>query len=217
MCFVSEMLFSLYPIFAFTPVRSGGLGVSEAVIGTHMAIRSLLPIPMMLFYPRLQRRLGTVHVYQIVMAGFPVVVLFFPLLNLLIRASAPSWIVNLCLFGYFVTWSWCGFAWRRCSFNLVRYVSKLICCLATSSIMVNDVASSPEALASLNVSFQKIRLSKDAYPPQGISQMAIVLPQAIAPAVSTALFAVSIRSHILDGYSIWALLFVIGKWFVHQI
>jgi len=61
--------------------------------------------------------------------------------------------------------------------------------------MINNVASSPQALATLN----------------GISQMGIVLPQAIAPACATALFAVSIRSPVLDGNGIWALLFIFAS------
>ncbi|KAG9122868.1 hypothetical protein FRC07_000572 [Ceratobasidium sp. 392] len=33
MCIASEMLFSVYPLFAFTPILSGGLGMTEAQIG----------------------------------------------------------------------------------------------------------------------------------------------------------------------------------------
>ena len=42
---------------------------------------------------------------------------------------------------------------------------------------------------------------------QGLSQMAIVLPQAIAPASVTSLFAASIKSHIMGGNIIYVVLF----------
>jgi len=78
MCLVSEMLFALYPLFAFTSIEAGGLGIDEATIGTHLAVRSLLPIPFMVFFPVLQKRLGTTRMYQMVLSTIPIVVFFFP-------------------------------------------------------------------------------------------------------------------------------------------
>jgi len=177
MCLVSEMLFALYPLFAFTPILSGGLGISEATIGIHLAMRSLMPIPMMIFYPAVQRRLGTVRLYQLVLCAFPMVVALFPVLNYLARVGIDIATFDAALVGYFMAWSWCGFAWT------------------CSSIMVNDAAPNAGALATVN----------------SIAQMAVVLPQAVAPALATILFAVSIHSPIFGGNLIWVLLFIFSS------
>jgi len=174
MCLVSEMLFALYPLFAFTSIEAGGLGIDEATIGAHLALRSLLPIPFMLFFPVIQKRLGTVRMYQLVLSTIPIVVVFFPTLNQLARADVGVWMMNSALLGYFIAWSWCGLAWT------------------CSAIMVNDIAPSADSLATINA----------------ISQMAIVLPQAVAPVMGTSMFAASIGSPLLSGNMIWAVLFV---------
>lgn len=46
---------------------------------------------------------------------------------------------------------------------------------------------------------------------KGISQMAIVLPQAIAPAFVTSTYAFSITSDILGGNLIWVALIAISE------
>ncbi|GJJ15230.1 hypothetical protein Clacol_009506 [Clathrus columnatus] len=60
--------------------------------------------------------------------------------------------------------------------------------------MVTNASPSESALSKIN----------------GLSQMAIILPQAVAPATATALFAYSIKSQIIRGHLIWAILFSIG-------
>lgn len=47
--------------------------------------------------------------------------------------------------------------------------------------------------------------------------MSIILPQAIAPATGTALFAFSIQnSDIMGGHLIWAILLIISKSYVFE-
>jgi len=128
----------------------------------------------MLFFPVIQKRLGTVRMYQLVLSTIPIVVVFFPTLNQLARADVGVWMMNSALLGYFIAWSWCGLAWTY------------------SAIMVNDIAPSADSLATINA----------------ISQMAIVLPQAVAPVMGTSMFAASIGSPLLSGNMIWAVLFV---------
>ncbi|TDL22143.1 MFS general substrate transporter [Rickenella mellea] len=166
----SEMLFALYPLFAFTPVHSGGLGVNEATIGAHMAIRSVINIALMVSYEPFQRRLGTVRLYQTNMAIWPISVALMPTLNYLARVGLQSsWLFDVVLVTFFTVWSFASLTWTGCG------------------IMVNDSAPSAAALAAIN----------------GVSQMTIVLPQAIAPAFVTSLFAYSIKSGIAHGHLIW--------------
>ncbi|KAJ1311351.1 hypothetical protein OPQ81_009844 [Rhizoctonia solani] len=184
MCFASEMVFSIFPLFAYTPIVSGGLGMSEANIGTAMATRSLIQITLMLGYSRVIRQVGTLHVYKLAMAFWIAVILFFPFLNWIVRTQSlgtESLILQACLFGFYIVWSIGGFCW------------------VASATLVNDAAPSAEALSLMN----------------GISQMTLVLPQAVSPALGNTLFAASVHQNILGGHLIWVVMLamtVVG-WF----
>jgi len=60
-------------------------------------------------------------------------------------------------------------------------------------MMANDVSPSASALAAIN----------------GVIQLSIVLPQAIAPAFATSLFAYSIKNDIAGGNLVWIIFFVL--------
>lgn len=174
MVFASESLFALYPLFAFTPIQYGGLGCSEATIGTHMAVRSFISILQMLLFAPLQSRFGTLRVFQMSMLVWPFTIAFFPILNLLKRWEVGSMVFDLTLFIYFFIWGLGNLSWPA------------------SSLMINDAAPTPDSLAAMN----------------GISQLAIVLPQAITPAFVTSTFAWSISSALFGGNLIYVILFI---------
>ncbi|KAF8609315.1 MFS general substrate transporter [Ceratobasidium sp. AG-I] len=177
MCIASEMLFSVYPLFAFTPIASGGLGMTEGEIGTQMSIRAVVHVGMMLAYSQVSHRMGTVRLYQVTMVFWAIVVLGFPFLHWVASVSTGginSIAFNLAQLLFFIIWSICGFAWV---------------CMGS---MVTDASPSAEALSLIN----------------GISQMSIVLPQAISPALANSLFAASVEKHILGGNLVWLLLFI---------
>ncbi|KAL5524633.1 hypothetical protein ACEPAF_9773 [Sanghuangporus sanghuang] len=67
------------------------------------------------------------------------------------------------------------------------------CSWPASSVLINDAAPSADSLAAIN----------------GISQMVMLLPQAVIPAAVASLFAWSISSNILGGNLIWIVLIVI--------
>lgn len=123
MTLVSETLFALYPLFAFTPIASGGLGLSEAQIGAHTAMRSVLSILVLFAYAPVCARLGgTVRCYQVGMVLWPFAIAGLPVLNALARTDAGpdendvgSWVFNGVLLMVFATWSLACLAWRKCS------------------------------------------------------------------------------------------------------
>ncbi|KDQ12903.1 hypothetical protein BOTBODRAFT_404881 [Botryobasidium botryosum FD-172 SS1] len=175
---LAEMMFSLYPLFGYTSIESGGLGIDESGIGMQMSVRALMHIVAFLGFEPLRSRMGTIRLYQCTMALWPISALFFPFVNYLARqyGSADAWPVRIALLAFFAVWSFCGFAWT---------------CVG---LMVTDVCPSPAAIAAVN----------------GLSQMSIVLPQAIAPAAATSLFAYSIKSNVAGGNLIWIVFFVYG-------
>ncbi|EJD50550.1 MFS general substrate transporter [Auricularia subglabra TFB-10046 SS5] len=172
----AELLFALYPLFGYTPRTSGGLGLSEAQIGAHMSIRAVIHIASMLGFGWADRKWGTLPLYQVCTALWPLNVALFPLAGYMARKyddpDAPAvWAAVLLLFA---VWSLTSFTWT---------------CL---SILVNDSAPFPEALARLNA----------------VLQITIVVPQAVAPALGTSLFAASLKSDILGGNLVWVVLIV---------
>lgn len=101
-----------YPLFAFTPVASGGLGLQEAKIGAHMAFRSLNAVVAMFFYTPIERRLGVIKTYRLSLFFIPVCVLFLPLLNAMARAGMEdTWLFNSTVGLFFTTWSIGNFGW----------------------------------------------------------------------------------------------------------
>lgn len=175
MCFSSEMIFSIFPLFAYTPIASGGLGMSEAQIGTQMAIRSLTQVALMLGYSKVIRKVNTLDVYKFSMALWPAVILGFPLLNWVARTQPEGndgTLFMASLFGFYIIWSFGGFCW-----------------ICTASLVASS-SPSAEALSLTN----------------GISQMTLILPQAISPALGNSLFAASIYDNILGGNLIWVVM-----------
>ncbi|KZW01590.1 MFS general substrate transporter [Exidia glandulosa HHB12029] len=176
---LAEVLFALYPLFGYTPRASGGLGLSEAQIGAHMSIRAVIHIAAMVAYPWADRRWGTLRLYKACSALWPLNIALFPVAGYMARQyddpDAPAvWAAVLVLFS---VWSLTSFTWA---------------CL---SILVNDAAPFPEALARLNA----------------VLQIAIVVPQAVAPALGTSLFAVSLKTGIFNGNLVWIVLIVGGQ------
>lgn len=144
-----------YPLFAFTPIPLGGLGLSEALIGIHMALRALSNILVMTLYPSIERRLGTVRTFQLSMWLWPVTVLGFPILGAAARSlwiKENTWVMWVLLCIVWVVWSAACFIWCAC--RLCQNIHFwLTCRVAGMGIMVNNAAPSEEALATMNVSF----------------------------------------------------------------
>ncbi|GJJ10066.1 hypothetical protein Clacol_004292 [Clathrus columnatus] len=115
MSFVSEVLFALFPLFSFTPVSLGGMGVGEATIGLQMSARAFLDISLMFFYSTFERCFGgALQLYRITMFTWPVALCCMPVLHIFARifgSHSPQ--VHLMLFVFFITWGFCGFAWSE--------------------------------------------------------------------------------------------------------
>lgn len=81
-----------------------------------MAIRSALTIGVLFFYQPLSRLLGSLRLYQVSMALWPLNVVLLPVLNLLARTDAAgvgSWPFNSVLVVLFISWGVVGLVWRK--------------------------------------------------------------------------------------------------------
>lgn len=152
------------------------MGLSEAAIGTHMAVRSAISIIIMLVYAPIQDRVGPLRIYQWSTSTWPLAVVCMPALSLLARAEVSALTMNTALCVFFIIWGIANLSWP------------------SSGVIINDAAPTADSLAAVN----------------GLSQMAIVLSEAVAPAVATTIFAFSKSSNVLNGNLIWVVLFAIS-------
>jgi len=132
MFFTVETMFAIYPLFAFTPIASGGLGLSEAQIGAHTAFRALSSILVIFVYAPLHRRLGTVRTYQLSLFIWPFAIVFLPALNMLARLGQDGGLLFMAaLVTFFFVWSFACLG------------------LPSQAIMITDATQSPESLSTL--------------------------------------------------------------------
>jgi len=74
-----------------------------------MAFRSFLSIVVLMLYPRLQCRLGTVLSYQLSMLLWPTLIAFLPISNSLSRqGTEASRLLNMTMTAFFFVWSLAG-------------------------------------------------------------------------------------------------------------
>ena len=164
-CVSPDAEYKSYPLFGFTPVSSGGLGLTEAGIGVHLSLRALFAIIATLPYGYFQRYFGSTKLYQYSMPLWIVTILFLPLLNWLARLGwndpeekARVMLFDSALFFFFTAWSFAFFTSSMSS--LLKWILMIDPYVAVaSSAMIMDAAPSQEALATINVrsiiSFQK--------------------------------------------------------------
>merc|ERR1712166_891694 len=70
---------AVYPLFAYTSVELGGLGLGISMIGTILALSAMLSIAMTAFvFPIMHRSISEKHLLTLCLAAYPVRVLFFP-------------------------------------------------------------------------------------------------------------------------------------------
>ncbi|KAH7106549.1 major facilitator superfamily domain-containing protein [Auriculariales sp. MPI-PUGE-AT-0066] len=172
--FFTELLFALYPLWAFSSRELGGLQLTPVQIGIHLSIRAFIHFALMLGFPAINRRWGTLTLYKRTTALWPVSIALLWLAGITAKrlddSNAP--IVWTILVIQFTLWSVTSFSW------------------AALGILINDSTPFPAARSKLNA----------------IMQITIVIPQALAPAAGTSLFALSIRTTFLNGYVVWLVL-----------
>ncbi|CAE6530534.1 unnamed protein product [Rhizoctonia solani] len=90
LAFLAAAWFTLYPLWAFTPISKGGLGASESSIGLQLSIRGLLHVLTMFVYAPIEKRLGLYRLYAWSMAMWVLSGLCYPLLSIWAKANNSS-------------------------------------------------------------------------------------------------------------------------------
>nr|XP_031858631.1 uncharacterized protein CI109_006011 [Kwoniella shandongensis]KAA5525703.1 hypothetical protein CI109_006011 [Kwoniella shandongensis] len=124
--------FGLLPLFCFTPVTAGGLGFDEANIGKALSIRGIGTIVVQLFaFPWLQRTVGTVRLYKMLVWLFVPAFMILPVTNIFARKGEPVAV-------------WLGLC---ASLGLYAVGNMAFAC---NLIMVNDAAPNRRSLGAIN-------------------------------------------------------------------
>ncbi|CAE6485596.1 unnamed protein product [Rhizoctonia solani] len=133
MYFMIAGLFTLFPLWAFTPVSSGGLGASEVAIGSFISARAVAHFVVLIPFAYFETRLGVYRLYAYSLAVFTVSgAVAFPLLNALAQWDGiTSFRFNLAIIIYFIL----GGAGNYCTTCMI--------------IMINQAAPTPHDLAQL--------------------------------------------------------------------
>ncbi|PVF98387.1 MFS general substrate transporter [Serendipita vermifera] len=179
MVLLNEIFFALYPLFAYTAIELGGLGLNSAQIGQHMSFRALLHLLALVPCAAAQRKWGKLSVYRFSLSVWIPTLFCFPLLNWMARRGlegSPQWYAMLFLL--WSIWSITGWTW--------------------SAIFLLASEHSPSAEAVSIV--------------QGLVSSSIIAPQAVAPALGTSAFTLSIKHpEILNGNAFWVASLALGK------
>lgn len=123
---------ALLPLFFFTPVKLGGLGFTEAQIGTALSLRGVATIGVQLFaFPPLVTLVGATRLFRILIALYVPTFLLLPLLNVLARTHGSAL-------------EWAGVA----AVLLLGAISNMA--FACNLIMTNDAAPNRRSLGALN-------------------------------------------------------------------
>jgi len=95
--------------------------MSEATIGTQMAIRSFLQLGIIPFYSSVAQFYGsTIQLHQHFTWLWALSVLYLPLLNALARINgSDNWIMMAAFFVFSFIWSLSGFTWRELIYLLL--------------------------------------------------------------------------------------------------
>jgi hypothetical protein len=231
--FVGISMNALLPLFCFTPIESGGLGMDSESIGYVISQRSVTVLLLQVFgFPWLAKKLGLVRLHRWAMVLWVATFAIMPIINLAAR-SGPNWLVWSELYAFMVIGALAGVCSGECDgvlgltislFPLVS--SSLFLSLpfpslppspsssstlsSFSSLRPLPLASVPSSTSPLTPLVCNLLMTNNAAPrPEllgtlnGFSQMTSSVVGVVGPGSANSLFAVSIEKHLLGGHLIW--------------
>ena len=112
---IGVSLLALLPLFCFTPIQEGGLGMNPQEIGYWVSGRFITSmLAQLLLFPGLQRRFGTVRVYKWSNALWVPSFVALPLAQVFARAGSALG-VNLCLAASLIIAAIAGMSLGKCA------------------------------------------------------------------------------------------------------
>lgn len=185
---ISVALDAVLVLYLYEPVRLGGVGFSSDSTGIVLSINGLGGALVQLFlFPPLQKRFGTLRLYQLSMSAYPVSVVLLPVANLVARAGLSASTSEQAWYTYTV---WASILVS----TAIRVVGGMS--FAANMILVNQCSTLTRgtALGTLN----------------SLAQMSSSITRAIGPYAANTLFALSVTRNLLGGHMVWLVLGLVG-------
>jgi Na+/melibiose symporter-like transporter len=159
--FVGISMNALLPLFCFTPIESGGLGMDSESIGYVISQRSVTVLLLQVFgFPWLAKKLGLVRLHRWAMVLWVATFAIMPIINLAAR-SGPNWLVWSELYAFMVIGALAGVCSGECEVFWAQH--------AVSLSRPSHASSFPPLLRStfplLSPSCSLILLSPSSLPP----------------------------------------------------
>lgn len=169
---------TVIPLFAYTRIEDGGLGLSSKEIGIVLTTNGFGSIIVQTtIFPYFQRRWGTITVFRRVLFLWPLLFALLPVIRWLTKqrreangAGAASTVAEIGLV---------------CALAIKSVGAMSQACVA---LLINSVAPSPATFGALN----------------GLGQACSALARTFSPTITGSLFSMSIDKHYLAGNLIWA-------------
>ncbi|CBQ68726.1 conserved hypothetical protein [Sporisorium reilianum SRZ2] len=187
---IAVSLDSVFVLYLYEPVSLGGVGFTSDSTGILLSINGLGGALVQLFlFPPLQKRLGTLRLYQLSFVAFPLSVILLPVANAGARAGAASPRSTSDADWYTYT------VWACLLVSTaIRVVGGLA--FAANMILVNQCSALTRAtaLGKLN----------------SLAQMSSSCTRALGPYLANTLFAFSVTRNLLGGQLVWLILGGLG-------
>ncbi|KAJ7770519.1 major facilitator superfamily domain-containing protein [Mycena metata] len=180
-----------FVLFAYTPIKMGGLGFSVAEIGYIMSMLSAIFVLLqLLLAPHLLRRFDIGRLYKFCMGLWPLAFILIPVLNVIARLDPAEGPVQNEATTHKIG-LWVGIAVvLTCS-----GVASL--CFSAKLILVRSNCPSPASLGAAN----------------GLNQSVLALARCVGPTLVSVIFAASVDAGILGGH-LWVVVMIFTSLFV---
>ncbi|KAJ2837596.1 hypothetical protein FBU31_001108 [Coemansia sp. 'formosensis'] len=188
MCFAYNMCDQLYPIFAATDPRDGGLGLDPRSIGVSLGIEGIVVVYIqLLVYPRLERKFGVLYCYRRGLSFAIPYLISMPFLSMIALhlqnqagTSATSFVAE-----------------------------KVVMWVILMSLMTMRITSSVMAFTSINLMITNMAPTRaDLGFMNGTQQLAMSVVRIFAPIVSGSLWSWSIKHSLplpFNSHLVWTL------------
>ncbi|SCV70961.1 BQ2448_3723 [Microbotryum intermedium] len=191
---------ALFVLFAYSPIKVGGLAFDESEIGKALGLGGVFTVLFQLvLFPSLQKRFGTVRLYRVFMGLYPFVFGLFPVMATAARKKQdgqgigvwPSLALFLLLKSMSVHEPVPSFYSSPRRYKLIASTMACLfsanCSYGCNMLVITSSAPSRRLLGTLN----------------GLAQMLSSLMRAIGPLVASSLFVISKEKHVLGGQLVW--------------
>ncbi|KAJ2331203.1 hypothetical protein GGI00_003362 [Coemansia sp. RSA 2681] len=188
MCFAYNLCDQLYPIFAATDPRDGGLGLDPRSIGLSLGIEGIVVVYLQLVvYPRLERKYGVLYCYRRGLSFALPYLVSMPFLSIIAAHLQTQTGTSSSFMSFEYTAMWVllmSFMTMRITSNVLAYTS--------INLMITNMAPSRADLGFMN----------------GTQQLAMSVMRIFAPAVSGILWSWSIKHSLpfpFNSHLVWML------------